>query len=148
MTLLLGERERTEKSAEDECRRDQDMSLLVELVVARPEVGFCDLAADERFERQRREHVQPELRALDDLSTRIWTLKRSPAQTHTCPCQVDEPVVLGKVVEDVALGPVRKDEEARDRHAQACDDGQSGRDVGHLGEPVEGRGLERPVDEE
>ena len=42
---------RTHEGAEDESGRDDDMSFLVELVLARPEVSLGDLATHERLER-------------------------------------------------------------------------------------------------
>lgn len=68
-------------------------------------------------------------------------------ETHASPCEVDERVVLGKVVEDVALRAVREDEVARGAHTEAREDGKRGGDVGHAGEAVDRRRAERAVDE-
>ena len=83
-----------------------------------------DLAADEAFERQGGEHVEAEAEAGN----------------------VDEDVVGGEVVQDVALGQGAEGKEAGQGHGEAGEHADGGAVVSDEGEAVEGRRAEGAVD--
>ena len=93
-------------------------------VVLRPEVVQRDFAADEAFERERGQHVQPEAETRD----------------------VYHGVVRGEVVEQVSLCQGAEGEEAGERHQQAEEEADRGREVSYQREAGEGRGAEGGVD--
>jgi len=99
-------------------------SLVVRL--GRVVVVFHDFATDEAFERQRGQHIQAEAEAGD----------------------VDEEVVGGEVVEDVALCQIAKGEEAGESHGEAGEHGDCGGVVRYAGEAVNRWFLEGAVDEQ
>jgi hypothetical protein len=101
------------------------MKVHVERLAGEPVVEHY-LPADESFEGEGGEHVQPETETGD----------------------VYHGVVGWEVVEDVSLGEGTEGEEASEGHKEASYHGDGGAVVGYFGEAVDGGCFEGAVDEE